>query len=69
MVGIFRIDPHGMMVAVDSTEIIRAEGLSSVFGDIHPGPKNPNPLVIVGVDADLAVIHGPGIGIRHLFPG
>ncbi len=57
------------MVAVYSSYIIGAERLPSVLRDIHRSPEDPNPLVVVGINADLAVIHGPRIGARHLFPG
>src|SRR4030042_3244783 len=69
MVGISRVDPHGMMVAVNLLDDVRPECLAAVVGYIHGRAHHPDPLIVVGGDADLAVIHRPWVGRGHLFPG
>ena len=63
------IDPQGVMIHVDPLDPVGCEGPPAVLGVVHLGPQDPDALVVVGVDADLAVVHGPRVGVAHALPG
>ena len=68
MVRIFRIDPKRVKVAVDTPYDVRHPGLAAVVGDVHGRGRLPDALIVVGIDANLAVVHWTRIDVAHLAP-
>ena len=69
VVGIRRVDPDGVDIAVDIAEAGLHEGAAAILGHVDVDAAEPDLLVVVGVDADLAEVGGPRIGVAHAGPG
>ena len=69
VVGIGGVDPDGVNVAVDVAETGLDEGAAAVFGHVDVDAAEPDLLIVVGVDADLAEVGGARIGVAHAGPG
>ncbi len=69
VIRIARIDPGGVIVAMDPLNQIRSERLAAVFRVVHLRAVNPQALIVVRIDADLAVVAAARIGVGHLRPG
>ena len=63
------IDPQRVVVHVDALHPVGGEGPPAVLGVVHLGSEHPDALVVVGVDADLAVVHRTRIRVAHPLPG
>src|SRR5260370_32464096 len=68
MIRVRRVYPHGVIIPVDSAHALRRKRLSTVLGIKHLRAKLPDAEVIVGVDANLAVVRRPWIRIAHFLP-
>src|SRR5208282_3891777 len=68
MVRIGGINPHGVVIAVDAKTAGGDEGLAAVLGMVDGSAEHPDAQVVVGIDADLAVVGGPRVGIAHARP-
>ncbi len=68
VIRIRRINPHRVKIAVNSFHPIGSKFFPAVLGVKHLRAQLPNPQIIVGVNANLAVIRRPRIGVAHLFP-
>ena len=68
VVRIFRIDPQRVKVAVDAAYDVRCPGLTAIVRDVHGRGRLPDALIVVGIDANLAVVHWTRIDVAHLAP-
>ncbi len=57
-----------MKVAVDAPHDVRCPGLAAVVRDEHRRGRLPDALIVVGIDANLAVVHRTRIDVAHLAP-
>src|SRR5215470_18647124 len=57
-----------MEVAMNFLDAVAGEGFAAIFGKEHLRAENPNAEVVVGIDANLTVVGGAGIGVAHFFP-
>ena len=69
VVRVGRINPHRVVVHVDALDPVGGEGAPAVLGVVHLGSEDPDALVVVGVNADLAVVHRTRVGVAHPLPG
>ena len=58
-----------MKIAVDLLPAVLAEGAASIFGVIKRRAQHPDFLIVVWIDANLAVIGRARIGVAHARPG
>ena len=63
------IDPERVVVEVHFSRRVGGEVAAAVRRAIEVGAAQVDPLGIVGVDADLAVVHGAIVGGADLLPG
>ena len=59
MPGILWVDPDRVAIRVDlrSNYVLTWEGLATILGVVHRDAEDPDILVVVRVDADLAEVH------------
>src|SRR5689334_18031394 len=69
VIGISGIDPHGVIVAVNTADTLGGKRFSAVFGVKHLRAEFPDAQVVVGINANLAVVGGTRIGFAHALPG
>ena len=69
VIGIGGIDPHGVEVAVNAVDALRDKRFSAVLGVKHLRAEFPNAQVVVGINANLAVIGRAWVGFAHALPG
>src|SRR6185369_7910435 len=69
VVGIRRVDPDGVDIAVDVAETGLHEGAAAILGHVHVDAAEPDLLIVVGVHADLAEVGRARIGVAHAGPG
>src|SRR5215471_4468949 len=69
MIGIRRVDPKRMIVAMNFGDDIGLEGSAAIVRDKHGRAAQPDALIVVGVDSNLAVVGRPVVCVAHLFPG
>ena len=73
MVGVVRIDPERVVVAVDTYVVgmglgDQLEAPATVLALEGTAAQDVDPVRFVRVDEDLRVVHGPGIQVAHLVP-
>src|SRR6266436_1611190 len=69
VVRIRGIDPHGVIIAVNAPNALGRESFSAILGVKHLRAERPDSQIVVGIDAHLAVVRGPRIGVAHSLPG
>src|SRR5207248_3645880 len=69
VIGIGGIDPHGVIVSVNAMDALGGECFAAVFGVKHRRAQLPNAQIIVGINADLAVVGRPRVRFTHALPG
>src|ERR1017187_9095092 len=69
VVGIGGIDPDGMHVAVDVAEAGLRKCAAAILGHIDVDAAEPDLLIVVGIDAELAEIRRARVGVAHAGPG
>ncbi len=68
VIRIGRIDPQRVEISVDFLHASRSKSFAAVLGEKHRRAQNPNPQIIIRINAHLAVIRRPWIGVAHLLP-
>ena len=63
------VNPKGVIVAMNSLNQVLSPRLSAVLRVVHVRGEDPDALVVVRVDVDLAVVRGARVGVRELYPG
>ena len=58
-----------MAIRVDLAGHNGRESLTAILGVVHRDAKNPDILVIIRVDADLAEVHRTWVCVRDIDPG
>src|SRR5215471_5680227 len=69
MIGIRRVDPKRMIVAMNFGDDIGLEGSAAIVRDKHGRAAQPDALIVIRVDSNLAVVGRPMVCVAHLFPG
>src|SRR5262252_7704284 len=69
MVRVGRIDPKRVVVSMDSGDDVGCKRLAPVFRNEHRRSTHPYALVVVGIDANLAVVHRTVVSAAHHLPG
>src|SRR5205823_12468403 len=68
MIGVAGVDPHRMIIAMDALYEILTKRSTAILGVKHLRAMNPDSLIVIGIDLDLAVIDRARIGVRHSGP-
>ena len=73
VLGVARVDPHGVMVGVDAHVVGGAlgdphEGAAAVLASVRRGGQGVDAVLVRGVDEDVRVVHGPDILVADLLP-
>ena len=66
--GLRRVDPHRVVIDVDALGAVVAERLAAVVRDVQRHAEHVDARVGLRIDADLAEVHRPRIGVAHLAP-
>src|SRR5258708_38745272 len=68
MIAILRIDPQSVVIGV-RPGAGGSEGLAAIARYEERNTQNVNPLIVVGIDTNLAVIERPRAKVVELLPG
>ena len=68
MLGVVRVDPQRVVVAVHATRRVVCEGPATVARAVQVRSTKVDSVRVVGIDTDLAVVHRPAVGGAHLLP-
>src|SRR5258708_4507394 len=68
-IRILGIDPHRVEISMNTARTLGRKSFPAILRIKHLRAELPDAEIIIGVDANLAVIRRPRIGIAHLLPG
>src|SRR5579871_744524 len=66
--AIARIDPQRVMIAMYAAAAVGIERLAAVVGAVQRKAQNVEITIVIGIDADLTEVHGPGIEAVEAHP-